>query len=112
MLVTSGPTFTVQPRPPARNYSERIGAISDAQFAAAVRRLNLGRFVKAEPTTSGLFGQNVFLTTTAGEFVLRGAPHWVKDRHESAWRREDRWQFTKEKFFADQLHARTNAPAP
>jgi hypothetical protein len=23
----------------------------------------------------GLFGQNLFLSTTAGEFVFRGAPH-------------------------------------
>jgi aminoglycoside phosphotransferase (APT) family kinase protein len=97
---------------PAKIYSDRLGAISDAQFEAAALRLNLGRFLKAEPTTSGLFGQNVFITTTAGEFVLRGAPHWVKGMHETAWRREDRWQFTKEKFFADQLHAKTNAPVP
>ncbi len=93
-------------------YSQRLGAISDRQFEAVAARLNLGRFVAAAPTTSGLFGQNVFVTTTAGEFVLRGAPHWVKAPHETAWRREDRWQFTKERFFASQLHARTNAPVP
>jgi aminoglycoside phosphotransferase (APT) family kinase protein len=93
-------------------YSERLGAISDLQFAAVAARLNLGRFVSAAPTTSGLFGQNVFLTTTAGEFVLRGAPHWVKGIDEREYRREDRWQFTKEKFFADQLHAHTKAPVP
>ncbi len=93
-------------------YSQRLGAISDRQFEAVAARLNLGRFVSAAPTTSGLFGQNVFVTTTAGEFVLRGAPHWVKELHETTWRREDRWQFTKERFFASQLHARTNAPVP
>jgi hygromycin-B 7''-O-kinase len=93
-------------------YSERLGAISDAQFHAVASRLNIGRFVKAEPITIGLFGQNVFVNTTAGEFVLRGAPHWVKGMHETAWRQEDRWQFTKEKFFAAQLHARTGAPVP
>jgi aminoglycoside phosphotransferase (APT) family kinase protein len=98
--------------PEARIYSQRLGAISDAQFQAIASRLNLGRFVKAEPTASGLFGQNVFVTTTTGEFVLRGAPHWVKATHETAWRQEDRWQFTKEKFFAAQLHERTNAPVP
>jgi len=95
-----------------RTYSQRLGAISDAQFEAVAARLNLGRFVKAEPITTGLFGQNVFVTTSEGEFVLRGAPHWVKGLDESEWRREDRWQFSKEKFFARQLHERTRAPVP
>ncbi len=93
-------------------YSERLGAINDLQFEAVAARLNLGRFLKAAPTTSGLFGQNVFVTTTTGEFVLRGAPHWVKGPNETSWRQEDRWQFTKERFFASQLHERTNAPVP
>ena len=73
------------------------------------RGSNLGRFVGAEPITSGLFGQNVFVTTTDGEFVLRGAPHWVKDIDETEYRREDRWQFTKERFFAQQLHEHTKS---
>ena len=105
-----GTFFSLMPE--STVYSQRLGAISDEQFRAVAERLRLGRFVKAAPTTSGLFGQNVFVTTTDGEFVLRGAPHWVKEMHETAWHREDRWQFTKEKFFADQLHARTNAPVP
>ena len=96
----------------AKVYSERLGRISDAQFEAVAERLGLGRFLKAEPTTSGLFGQNVFVTTTEGEFVLRGAPHWVKGLGEKEWRREDRWQFTKEVFFARQLHEQTQGPGP
>ncbi|MGZ6022416.1 MAG: phosphotransferase family protein [Rhizomicrobium sp.] len=96
----------------AKVYSERLGRISDAQFEAVAERLGLGRFLKAEPTTSGLFGQNVFVSTTEGEFVLRGAPHWVKGLGEKEWRREDRWQFTKEVFFARQLHEQTKAPVP
>ncbi len=96
----------------ARVYSERLGAISDAQFEAVAERFGLGRFVSAAPTTAGLFGQNVFVTTTDGEFVLRGAPHWVKDLDETEWRREDRWQFTSERWFAQQLHERTKTPVP
>ena len=93
-------------------YSQRLGAISDAQFEAVSNRLALGRFLHATPVTSGLFGQNVFVTTTTGEFVLRGAPHWVKGIADTQFRQEDRWQFTKERFFAKQLHERTRAPVP
>src|ERR1700690_4509712 len=96
----------------AKEYSKRLGEISDAQFEAVAERWNLGRFVKAEPITTGLFGQNVFVTTSDGKFVLRGAPHWVKGPNDSEWRREDRWQFTKEKFFAQLLHEHTTAPVP
>jgi aminoglycoside phosphotransferase (APT) family kinase protein len=93
-------------------YSERLGAIRGEQFTAAFERLGLGRFVKAEPTTSGLFGQNVFVTTTSGEFVLRGAPHWVKSIDEAEFHRDDRLQFTSEAYFARQLHEHTKAPVP
>ncbi|HEX4304157.1 MAG TPA: aminoglycoside phosphotransferase family protein [Rhizomicrobium sp.] len=96
----------------AKVYSERLGAISDVQLEAVAERWGLGRLVGAEPTTSGLFGQNLFLTTSEGAFVLRGAPHWVKRIGEAAWRREDRWQFTKERWFAQQLHERTQTPVP
>lgn len=90
----------------ARIYSQRLGAISDAQFQAVAFRLNLGRFLGAQPTVGGLFGQNVFVTTTDGEFVLRGAPHWLNGAP------NDRWQFTKEAFFARLLHEQTDAPVP
>lgn len=80
-------------------YSKRLGQISTEQFQAALSRLNLGNFVEAEAVPFGLFGQNVFLTSTQGKFVLRGKPHYP-------------WQFPTEQFFADQLHARTRAPVP
>jgi aminoglycoside phosphotransferase (APT) family kinase protein len=93
-------------------YSQRLGPIRDDQFAAALARFDLGDFVAAAPTTSGLFGQNAFVTSTRGEFVLRGAPHWVRDRGARDYRPEDRWQFAKEAFFVERLHERTHAPVP
>jgi aminoglycoside phosphotransferase (APT) family kinase protein len=91
---------------PSPLYSERLGAIADVQFAAAAERLGLGEFVRAEPVKTGLFGQNVFLTTTAGEFVFRGAPHWYGGR------RDDRYQFAKEALFIGLAHEHTGAPVP
>jgi aminoglycoside phosphotransferase (APT) family kinase protein len=96
-------------------WSKRLGPISDAQFATATERLGVGKFVRAAPVTSGLFGQNVFVTTSEGEFVLRGAPHYVSATPLSSappYVRNDLWQFTKEVFFARQLHERTKAPVP
>lgn len=82
-----------------QEYSKRLGKISPEQFQAALSRFDLGEFVRAEPVSFGLFGQNVFLTSTQGEFVLRGVPHYP-------------WQFPTERYFADRLHERTQTPVP
>ncbi|MDP3855801.1 phosphotransferase family protein [Phenylobacterium sp.] len=81
----------------ARTYSERLGAISDAQFQEALDRLDLGVLRAARPVAFGLFGQNVMLETSQGEFVFRGAQHGD-------------WQFAKEVFFARLLAEWTRAP--
>ena len=83
----------------ATQYSNRLGSISTQQFQAALDRFDLGQFVSAEAIPFGLFGQNVFVTSTAGEYVLRGAAHYD-------------WQFPKEQFVANLLHERTDVPVP
>ncbi len=80
-------------------YSERLGRISDEQFQAALDRFELGKFLGAEPVTDGLFGQNVFVDSTSGRYVLRGCPHYPK-------------QFRQEQFHAKMLHERTTVPVP
>jgi aminoglycoside phosphotransferase (APT) family kinase protein len=60
-------------------------------------RFELGEFVNATPVSGGLFGQNVFVTSTQGEYVLRGTPHYS-------------WQFPKEQFGAALLHEYTQVP--
>lgn len=82
-----------------REYSKRLGDISDDQLQKALTCFNLGDFLSAEPIPFGLFGQNLFLTSTVGKFVLRGVPHYD-------------WQFPTEKFFIEQLHFKTRVPAP
>ena len=83
----------------AKEYSRRLGSIDDEQFRSALDRLGLGDFVRAEPVAGGLFGQNVFVASTTGEYVLRGAPHYD-------------WQLPAEQFFARLLRERTLAPVP
>ncbi len=83
----------------AKVYSQRLGLISDEQFQAALDHFNLGRFVRAQPVPFGLFGQNVFVSSTEGEYVLRGDPHF--------W-----WQFPTEQFYTRLLHERTHVPVP
>jgi aminoglycoside phosphotransferase (APT) family kinase protein len=81
------------------HYSRRLGDIAPAQFQAALDCFDLGRFLHAEPITAGNFGQNLYLTSTTGEYVLRGAPFWPE-------------QFPRERYFTDRLHQGTSAPVP
>ncbi len=80
-------------------YSERLGMIADSQFQAALDRFHLGRFLQAEAIPFGNFGQNVFVSSSIGEYVLRGQPHF--------W-----WQFPTEQFYARQLSRHTSVPVP
>ena len=82
-----------------KTYSQRLGVITNDQFQAALDHFKLGVFVKAEPIPFGIFGQNVFVTSSQGDFVLRGQPHF--------W-----WQFPMEQFYVEQLHERTQVPVP
>ncbi len=106
-----------------REYSKRLGALSPAQLQAAVSRFDLGELVSASPATGGLFGQNVFLSTTKGEFVLRGCPHneLARSKNLRAGKRERgsgdvheaiAWQLAKERYFAGVLHEQTTVGAP
>jgi hygromycin-B 7''-O-kinase len=84
-------------QPPERVYSQRLGALTAQQFQIALTRFGLGTFLDATPVAQGLFGQNVFVRSSQGEYVLRGAPHYP-------------WQFPKERFGATLLHERTQVP--
>jgi aminoglycoside phosphotransferase (APT) family kinase protein len=84
---------------PAREYSQRLGRLTTEQLQAALDRFDLGTLIKAEPIPFGLFGQNIVLNTGRGRYILRGRSHYP-------------WQFPKERFFADLVHERSNAPVP
>lgn len=84
---------------PARIYTQHLGSITDKQLQEALTRFQLGTLLQAEPVPFGNFGQNIFLTTTQGEFVLRGKPLWPE-------------QFARERWFMRQLHEHTTVPVP
>lgn len=69
-----------------------------SRLAQATRRCGAGELVSVEPVDGGAFGQNAFLTTSTGQYVLRGNPH--------TW-----WQFPTEQFYAGQLRA-VGVPTP
>src|SRR4051812_16361344 len=69
---------------PGRAYSQRLGLLTPRQFQAALMRFGLGDFIDATPVPQGLFGQNVFVTSTQGAYVLRGAPHYPCNSQKSA----------------------------
>ena len=92
-------TATNPATPDGVEYSARLGRITPAQFQAALDRFGLGRFVRAAPVRGGNFGQVLFLTSTAGAWVLRGSPLLPG-------------QFQEERFFARLLHERTRVPVP
>lgn len=80
-------------------YSKYLGLLSDEQLQAALDRFRLGRLIQAEPIPFGVYGQNAFVSSTHGEYVLRGKPNF-------------RCQFPTEQFYARFLHERAHAPAP
>lgn len=80
-------------------YAERLGRLTPEQLQTALDRFDLGRLVSTAPVTTGNFGQNVFLTTTTGEYVFRGHPFFD-------------WQLPKEQEVARLLHDRTTVPVP
>jgi aminoglycoside phosphotransferase (APT) family kinase protein len=82
-----------------RKYSKRVGVLTHEQLQAALARFGLGELLAAEPAPSGLFGQNVMLRASTGDYVLRGAP-WPA------------WQLAQERYVAEIIHTHTTVPAP
>jgi hygromycin-B 7''-O-kinase len=83
----------------SRKYSEHLGVIDGKQLQQACDLFDLGTVERAEPPSAGLWGQNILLSTTKGEFVLRGKPQSPQ-------------QFPKERVVAAEIHARSSLPVP
>jgi hygromycin-B 7''-O-kinase len=77
----------------------RLGTVSEEQLQAALTRFQLGTLESASAVPFGLFGQNVFVDSDVGSFVLRFGAHYD-------------WQFPTERFFCERIHERTDVPVP
>lgn len=82
-----------------RLYSEGLGVIDGEQLQRACDVFDLGGVVRAEPASAGLWGQNILLSTTTGEFVLRGNPQTPS-------------QLAKEQLVAEEISRRSTLPVP
>jgi hygromycin-B 7''-O-kinase len=79
--------------------TDRLGSLSASRLQDGLDRFGLGRLLWAEAATTGNFGQNAFLDTDQGRYVLRGNPLFPG-------------QFAKESFFATVFHDHCSVPAP
>ncbi|MFC7625124.1 phosphotransferase family protein [Microlunatus sp. GCM10028923] len=79
--------------------TDRLGALSEGRLQDGLDRFGLGRLLRAEVAATGNFGQNVFLDTDRGRYVLRGNPLTPG-------------QFAQESFFARVFHDHGAVPAP
>lgn len=77
----------------------RLGTITAPQLQAALDRFGLGTVIEVMPVPFSNWGQNLFLTSTQGNFVLRGAP-LAPD------------QFPLERYFIRRLAEETAVPVP
>lgn len=77
----------------------RLGTITTEQLQAMLDRFKLGKLISFSSTAQGAMGQTMFITSTDGEFVLKGNPLYPG-------------QLEEEKFFVDQLNQITDIPVP
>ncbi|BFH61860.1 phosphotransferase family protein [Paenibacillus azoreducens] len=79
--------------------SNKLGTITDKQLQLVLDRFHLGELITSEKTANGVGNQTLFISSTAGEYVLKGNPLFAG-------------QFIEEKFYVDNLLEITNLPVP
>ncbi|WP_342428393.1 aminoglycoside phosphotransferase family protein [Paenibacillus sp. FSL L8-0158] len=79
--------------------SNRLGEVTIDQVQRMLNRFDLGRLLSYEKTAEGVLGQTLYVSSTAGQFVLKGNPLFPG-------------QWVEEKFMVEQIQARTRIPVP
>ncbi|WP_025682449.1 phosphotransferase family protein [Paenibacillus maysiensis] len=79
--------------------SKRLGEVTADQLQRMLDRFDLGRLLSFGKTAEGVMGQTLYISSTAGQFVLKGNPLFSG-------------QWVEERFMVEQLHTRTSIPVP
>lgn len=79
--------------------SKKIDSVTKEQLQKMLDRYNLGELISFKQTEKGVMKQTIFVSSTSGDYVLKGNPIYEG-------------QFVEEKFFIDHLKARTDIPVP
>lgn len=79
--------------------SNRLGEVTNSQLQLMLDKYDLGKLLTSSKTEHGAMGQTLFVTSTKGNFVLKGNPLY-------------QGQLVEEKFFIDNIDKRTNVKVP
>jgi hygromycin-B 7''-O-kinase len=79
--------------------SNKLGEVTNEQLQLMLNRFDLGKLISFEKTQKGVGNQTLFVTSSLGEYVLKGNPLYEG-------------QFIEEKFYVDNLLRRTKLPVP
>ncbi|OAB43370.1 aminoglycoside phosphotransferase family protein [Paenibacillus glacialis] len=79
--------------------SNKLGIITNDQLQLMLNRFNLGTLISSEKTSLGVMGQTMFVSSSTGDYILKGNPLF-------------HGQFLEEKFFIDHLNQHTSLHVP
>lgn len=79
--------------------SNKLGEVTDDSLQKMLDKFNLGKLILSERTSYGVMGQTMFVSSTEGEFVLKGNPLFPG-------------QFIEEKYFVENIEKRTGVTVP
>ncbi|HEX7064533.1 MAG TPA: aminoglycoside phosphotransferase family protein [Bacillales bacterium] len=79
--------------------SNKLGKVTDKQLQRMLDRFDLGKLLSSKKTTNGVMGQTMFVSTSTGEYVLKGNPVF-------------QGQFLEEQFFVENLREKTKVSVP
>lgn len=79
--------------------SNKLGVITTARLQQMLDRFSLGKLISSKTTENGAMGQTMFVSSTEGDFVLKGNPLYPG-------------QLVEEKYFVENIHKRTNIAVP